>query len=208
MKRLLPLLLCFPFCIMSAQDYDLDSDYQQIESKVIEWRRDIHQYPELSNREFKTAEKIAAHLKSLGIAVETGVAHTGVVGVLEGDLPGKVVALRADIDALPVTERNDLPFRSEVRTEFLGESVGVMHACGHDTHTAILMGVAEILSKNKDKIRGTVKFIFQPAEEGPPPGEEGGALLMVKEGVLKGPDVDAIFGLHINSQTPVGVIRY
>ncbi len=208
MKRLLLLLLCCPFTFMNAQGYGLDSDYQEIESKVIEWRRDIHQYPELSNREFKTAEKIAAHLRSLGIEVETGVAHTGVVGVLKGDMPGKVVALRADIDALPVTERNDLPFRSEVRTEFLGESVGVMHACGHDTHTAILMGVAEILSNNKDKIQGTVKFIFQPAEEGPPPGEEGGALLMVKEGVLKSPDVDAIFGLHINSQTPVGVIRY
>ncbi|MEM1259072.1 MAG: amidohydrolase, partial [Bacteroidota bacterium] len=176
--------------------------------KVIEWRHDIHQNPELSNREFKTAEKIAKHLKSLGIEVTTGVAHTGVVGILKGDMPGKVVALRADIDALPVTERNDLAFKSNVTSEFLGEKVGVMHACGHDTHTAILMGVAEVLSKNTDKIKGTVKFIFQPAEEGPPPGEEGGALLMVKEGVLKNPDVDAIFGLHINSQTPVGTIRF
>ncbi|WP_434967923.1 amidohydrolase [Robiginitalea aurantiaca] len=191
-----------------GQNWSLDKDYTAIEPKVIEWRRDIHQHPELSNREFKTAEKIAAHLKSLGIEVQTGVAHTGVVGVLKGSKPGKVVALRADIDALPVYERNDLPFRSEVTSEFLGETVGVMHACGHDTHTAILMGVAEVLSKNKDKIRGTVKFIFQPAEEGPPPGEEGGALLMVKEGVLKSPDVDAIFGLHINSQTPAGMIRY
>ncbi|HMB61648.1 MAG TPA: amidohydrolase, partial [Eudoraea sp.] len=163
---------------------------------------------ELSNREFKTAEKVAAHLRSLGIEVQTGVAHTGVVGVLKGNHPGKVVGLRADMDALPVTERNDLPFKSNVTAEFLGQEVGVMHACGHDTHVAILMGVAEVLSKNKNKIKGTVKFIFQPAEEGPPPGEEGGALLMVKEGVLKNPDVDAIFGLHINSQTPIGVIRY
>ena len=191
-----------------AQHSGLVKDYSAIESKVIEWRREIHQNPELSNREFKTAEKIANHLKSLGIEVQTGVAHTGVVGILKGRQDGKVVALRADIDALPVMERNDLPFKSNVTSEFLGEKVGVMHACGHDTHTAMLMGVAEVLSKNKDKIKGTVKFIFQPAEEGPPPGEEGGALLMVKEGVLKSPDVDAIFGLHINSQTPVGVIRY
>lgn len=191
-----------------AQGSGLEKDYSAIESKVIDWRRHFHQNPELSNREFETAEKIAKHLKSLGIEVQTGVAHTGVVGVLKGGQDGKVVALRADIDALPVMERNDLPFKSNVTSEFLGEKVGVMHACGHDTHTAILMGVAEILSKNKDNIKGTVKFIFQPAEEGPPPGEEGGALLMVKEGVLKSPDVDAIFGLHINSQTPVGVIRY
>ncbi len=199
-------LLCGSHAL--AQGPNLDSDYNAIEGKVIEWRRDIHQNPELSNREFKTAEKIAKHLRALGIEVQTGVAHTGVVGVLKGDHPGKVVALRADIDALPVTERNDLPFKSTVTSEFLGKKVGVMHACGHDTHTAILMGVAEVLSKNKDKINGTVKFIFQPAEEGAPPGEEGGALMMVKEGVLKSPDVDAIFGLHINSQTPVGVIRY
>jgi len=191
-----------------AQTSSLDKDYNAIESKVIEWRREIHQNPELSNREFKTAEKIANHLKSLGIEVQTGVAHTGVVGILKGAQDGKVVALRADIDALPVYERNDLPYKSNVTSEFMGEKVGVMHACGHDTHTAMLMGVAEVLSKNKDKIKGTVKFIFQPAEEGPPPGEEGGALLMVKEGVLKNLDVDAIFGLHINSQTPVGVIRY
>ena len=193
---------------VQAQGPNLEKDYTAIEGKVIEWRREIHQNPELGNREFKTAEKIAKHLKSLGIEVETGVAHTGVVGILKGDLPGKVVALRADIDALPVTERNDLPYKSNVTSEFMGEKVGVMHACGHDTHTAILMGVAEVMSKNKDKIKGTVKFIFQPAEEGPPPGEEGGALLMVKEGVMNSPKVDAIFGLHINSQTPVGVIKY
>ena len=209
MKKLIFAGLCFFFTLAGySQSSDLATAYENIEPKVIEWRRDIHQNPELSNREFKTAAKIAAHLKSLGIEVQTGVAHTGVVGVLKGNSPGKTVALRADIDALPVYERNDLPFRSEVTSEFLGEKVGVMHACGHDTHTAILMGVAEIMAKNKDKIKGTVKFIFQPAEEGPPPGEEGGAKLMVKEGVLKNPDVDAIFGLHINSQTPVGVIRY
>ncbi len=199
------------FCFTSnAQQIDPEINLaaEELEQQVIDWRRDFHQNPELSNREFKTAEKIAAHLKSLGMEVQTEVAITGVVGVLKGDNPGKVVALRADIDALPVTERNDLPFKSTVETEFLGTKTGVMHACGHDTHTAILMGVAEILSKNKDKINGTVKFIFQPAEEGPPPGEEGGASVMIKEGVLKNPDVDAIFGLHINSGTPVGTIRY
>ncbi|MGI9552399.1 MAG: amidohydrolase [Aurantibacter sp.] len=208
MKKLFLVGILFTGFFAVAQGPNLEKDYSAIESKVVDWRREIHQNPELGNREFKTAEKIAKHLKSLGIEVQTGVAHTGVVGILKGNSPGKVVALRADIDALPVTERNDLPFKSTVTSEFLGEKVGVMHACGHDTHTAILMGVAEVLSKNKDKIKGTIKFIFQPSEEGPPPGEEGGALLMVKEGVMQNPKVDAIFGLHINSQTPVGVIRY
>ena len=194
--------------VFAFSQSDIDHDIATIESKVIEWRRDFHEHPELSNQEFKTAEKIAAYLKSLGLEVQTGIAKTGVVGLLVGDHPGKVVALRADIDALPVTERNDLPFKSEVKTTFLGTETGVMHACGHDTHTAILMGVAQVLSKHKDLIHGTVKFVFQPAEEGPPPGEEGGAKLMVKEGVLDNPKVDAIFGLHINSQTPVGTIRY
>ncbi|PCJ94885.1 MAG: N-acyl-L-amino acid amidohydrolase [Flavobacteriaceae bacterium] len=208
MKRVL--LFATLFCTFSlmGQTPIFESEYKDMESKVIEWRHDFHQNPELSNREFKTAEKIAKHLTSLGIEVQTGVAKTGVVGILNGTASGKVVALRADIDALPVTERNDLPFKSNVTSAFLGTEVGVMHACGHDTHIAILMGVAEILSNNKDKIRGTIKFIFQPAEEGPPPGEEGGALLMVKEGVLKNPDVDAIFGLHINSEIPVGTIMY
>ncbi len=194
--------------LTQAQTTIPEKEFVNIEDKVIEWRRDIHQNPELSNREFKTAEKIAAHLESLGIETQTGIAKTGVVGILKGANPGKTVALRADIDALPVTEKNDLPFKSEVTTEFLDAKTGVMHACGHDTHTAILMGVAEILSEHKDKINGTVKFIFQPAEEGPPPGEEGGASLMIKEGVLKNPDVDAIFGLHINAATPVGTIKY
>lgn len=198
------------FITTQAQQTDptITKAAENIEKQVIEWRRDFHQNPELSNREFETAKKIEAHLKKLGMEVQSGVAKTGVVGILRGNNPGKVVALRADIDALPVTERNDLPFKSMVTTEFQGTKTGVMHACGHDTHTAILMGVAEILSKNKDKINGTIKFIFQPAEEGPPPGEEGGASLMIKEGVLKNPDVDAIFGLHINSATPVGTILY
>ena len=207
MKRyVLPFLLFLVGTTIAQTSFD--KDIEAVKDKVIEWRRDFHQNPELSNREFKTAQKIADHLKSLGIEVQTGVAKTGVVGILKGNKPGKVIALRADIDALPVTERNDLAFKSEVQTTFLGQETGVMHACGHDTHTAILMGVAEVLSKNKDKINGTVKFIFQPAEEGAPPGEEGGAALMIKEGVLDNPKVDAIFGLHINSGTPVNTIRY
>ncbi len=208
MKHYVLLGMLFSGFIALGQGSSLDKQFDAIEEKVIEWRHDIHQNPELGNREFKTAEKIAKHLRSLGIEVQTNVAHTGVVGILKGKKKGKVVALRADIDALPVTERNNLSFKSTVTSEFLGEKVGVMHACGHDTHVAILMGVAEILSKNTDKIKGTVKFIFQPAEEGAPPGEEGGAALMIKEGVLENPKVDAIFGLHINSQTPVGTIRY
>lgn len=197
--------------LLSAIGYSqntIDDDIASIESQLIEWRRHFHQFPELSNREFNTAKKIAEYLRSLGIEVTTGVAKTGVVGILKGDSPGKVVALRADIDALPVKERNDLPFKSEVVSEFLGVETGVMHACGHDTHTAILMAVAEVLSKHKHQLQGTVKFIFQPAEEGPPPGEEGGAKLMIKEGVLDNPKVDVIFGLHINSATPVGTIKY
>ncbi|AVI51616.1 amidohydrolase [Pukyongia salina] len=202
-------LVLFGICYAQAQmNKDVLTDIENIEEQVIEWRRYFHQNPELSNREFKTAEKIEQHLRSLGLEVQTGIAKTGVVGILKGNQPGKVVALRADIDALPVTERNDLPFKSEVKSSFLETETGVMHACGHDTHIAILMGVAEVLSSHKDKIKGTIKFIFQPAEEGPPPGEEGGAKLMIKEGVLKNPDVDVIFGLHINSGTPVGTIKY
>ncbi|HEV7348739.1 amidohydrolase [Telluribacter sp.] len=186
----------------------IDQKSKALEAKVIEWRRDFHQHPELGNREFRTAEKVAAHLKQLGIEVKTGVAHTGVVGILKGGKPGPVVALRADMDALPVTERVDVPFKSTVTTEYNGQKTGVMHACGHDTHVAILMGVAEVLSSMKSDLKGTVKFIFQPAEEGAPTGEQGGADLMVKEGVLEHPKVDVIFGLHINSQTEVGKIRY
>ena len=184
-----------------------ESAINSVEEKVIEWRHYFHQNPELSNREFNTAKKIEAHLRSLGMEVKTGVAKTGVIGILEGNRPGKVLALRADIDALPVTERNDLAFKSNVTTTFRGIETGVMHACGHDTHIAILMGVAEVFAKNND-FAGTIKFIFQPAEEGAPPGEEGGAQLMVKEGALKNPDVDAIFGLHISSMQPIGTLAY
>jgi amidohydrolase len=207
MKYILFFFVFFGITVVYTQN-DLDKQFEGIEAKVISWRRDFHKNPELSNREFKTAEKIAKHLKSLGMDVQTGVAHTGVVGVLKGNFPGKVIALRADIDALPVTERNDLPFKSTIESEFLGTKTGVAHACGHDAHAAILMGVAEILSKNKDKIHGMVKFIFQPAEESPPPGEEGGSRLMIKEGVLENPKVDAIFGLHIRSGVNVGEIHF
>jgi amidohydrolase len=186
----------------------IDQLARKIEPKVIEWRRHFHQYPELSNRETKTAERIAEHLRSLGLEVQTGVAHTGVVALLRGGKPGPVIALRADMDALPVTERNDLPFASKVRAEFNGQEVGVMHACGHDSHMAILMGVAEVLTSIKSELRGTVKFIFQPAEEGAPKGEEGGAELMVKEGVLENPRPDVIFGLHISANTDLGQITY
>jgi len=206
MKKTLIALLLLVNGLTAQQS--IQQDILEIEDKLIEWRRDFHQNPELSNREFKTAKKIAKHLTDIGLQVETNIAKTGVVAILEGDQPGKVIAIRADIDGLPVTERNDLDFKSEVKTTFLNTETGVMHACGHDTHIAILMATAEVLSKHKDKIKGSIKFIFQPAEEGPPPGEEGGAKLMIKEGVLENPKVDAIFGLHINSQTPVGTIKY
>jgi amidohydrolase len=186
----------------------IDQKAKSVEKKLVDWRRDFHQNPELGNREFKTAEKVANHLKQLGIEVQTGIAHTGVVGLLKGGKPGPVVALRADMDGLPVAERVDVPFKSAVTTDYNGQKTGVMHACGHDTHIAILMGVAEVLASMKDDIHGTVKFIFQPAEEGAPEGEEGGAELMVKEGVLENPKVEAIFGLHIDSQLEVGKISY
>ncbi len=173
----------------------------EIEEKVIGWRRKIHQNPELGNREFETAALVAQHLQALNFdVVQTQVAHTGVVGILHGRLPGAVVALRADMDALPVTEETGLPYASTVRTTYNGQDVGVMHACGHDAHVAILMGVAEILSSMRDHIPGSVKFIFQPAEEGPPEGEDGGAVLMVAEGVLQNPLPAAIFGLHIGTR--------
>ncbi|MHA6249743.1 amidohydrolase [Pontibacter sp. CAU 1760] len=181
----------------------------KVEPQVIAWRRDFHEHPELGNHETETAAKIAAQLKKFGIEVETGVAKTGVVGILKGGKPGPVVALRADIDGLPVTERVDLPFASKAKGMYNGQEVGVMHACGHDTHIAMLLGTAEILSGMQNELKGTVKFIFQPAEEGVPEGEEGGAKLMVKEGVLsKGPKPDVIFGVHINSQTEVGTLKY
>lgn len=211
MKLLLIFLVFVSFSPVFAQsrlNAILDEKARAVEQKVIEWRRDFHQYPELGNEEVRTAGIIADHLKSLGMEVEEGVAVTGVVGLLKGGHPGPTVALRADMDGLPVTERGDLPFKSEVRTEYNGQEIGVMHACGHDSHMAILMGVAEILSQVKDDLHGDVKFIFQPAEEGveDPNTSTWGAKQMVEEGVME--DVDAIFGLHINSQTPVGTIKY
>jgi amidohydrolase len=180
----------------------------KLEAKCIAWRRDIHEHPELGNRETRTAKIIADHLRKLGIETKEGVAKTGVVGILKGGKPGPCIALRADIDALPVVERVNIPFASKQKTTYSGQEVGVMHACGHDTHIAILMSVAEVLSGMKNEIKGTIKFIFQPAEEGPPENEEGGAPLMVKEGVMDNPKVDVIFGLHIESDIEVGKIQY
>jgi amidohydrolase len=179
----------------------------ELNPQVVAWRRDFHQHPELGNRELRTSKIIADELRKLGFTVSTGVATTGVVGVLKGGLPGPVVALRADMDALPVTEQGDLPFKSTAKTQWNGQEVGVMHACGHDNHMAILLGAATALSRMKDRIPGTVKVIFQPAEEGLPPGEIGGAQQMVKEGVLDNPKVDAIFGLHVYAY-PAGAIIY
>lgn len=194
--------LSFIFFILITQfsySQTIDTQINDIEEKLISWRHNFHKYPEVSNREFKTSEVIAKHLESLGISVTRNVGVNGVVGILEGKNKGKVVALRADMDALPITENNNLPFQSV--------NDGVMHACGHDSHMSILMATAEILSKNRN-FNGTVKFIFQGAEEGPPPGEEGGARMMIKEGVLKNPDVDAIFGLHISSMLPMNKVYY
>src|SRR5688572_1986010 len=181
---------------------------QALEPKVVAWRRDIHQHPELGNREFRTAKLVADHLRSLGIEVQEKVAHTGVVGVLRGGRPGPVVLLRADIDALPVTERVEIPFKSVAKSTYNGQDVGVMHACGHDTHVAILMGVAEVLAGMKGELPGTIKFMFQPAEEGAPSGEEGGAELMVQQGILENPKVDVGFALHIDATRDVGHIFY
>ena len=187
----------------------VEQQARELEPKIIEWRRYFHEHPELSNREVKTGAKIAEHLKSLGLEVQYPVAKTGVVALLKGGKPGPVVALRADIDALPVTERNSLPFASKERVNFGGQETGVMHACGHDTHISMLLAVAEILTRNKAELKGTVKFIFQPAEEGVSPAEApAGAELMIKEGVLENPKVDAIFGLHIQSLLPSGQLAY
>jgi amidohydrolase len=210
---LLACLAAVPASVAAQAGGPLDARIQQgvdaVMPRVVEWRRDIHQHPELGNREFRTAALVAEHLRSLGIEVETGVAHTGVVGVLRGGQPGPVVALRADMDALPVTEMVDLPFASRERAEYNGQEVGVMHACGHDNHVAVLMGVAEILEGMRDELPGTVKFIFQPAEEGPPPGEDGGARMMVEEGVLNNPAPEAIFALHVGVvPRPAGHISY
>lgn len=186
----------------------IDAKSKAILPKLIKWRRYIHEHPELGNREFQTMAYISAHLRSLGIDVQEKVAKTGVVGILVGDKPGPVIALRADIDGLPVEERVNISFKSVAKAEYLGQTVPVMHACGHDSHIAILMATAELLSSMKKDLQGTVKFIFQPAEEGTPGNEEGGAPLMVKEGVMDNPKVDVIFGLHINSSLEIGQIKY
>ncbi|WP_413670315.1 amidohydrolase [Mucilaginibacter sp. Mucisp86] len=186
----------------------VSSKADALQDQVTTWRRDFHEHPELGNHEVRTSAIIAKHLQSLGIEVTTGIATTGVVGTLKGGHPGPVVALRADMDGLPVIERTPVPFASKVKTTYNGQEVGVMHACGHDSHMAILMAVAQVLSSIKADLHGTVKFIFQPAEEGVEPGQKGGAEEMVKEGVLENPKVDVVFGLHINSQTEVGKITY
>jgi len=193
---------------VAAVDPRIESGARAVEDEVIAWRRDIHEHPELSNREFRTSELVAGHLQALGMDVRTGIAHTGVVGVLKGGRPGPVVALRADMDALPVTEQTGLPFASTVRTTYDGLDVGVMHACGHDNHVAILMGAAQVLAGMREDLPGTVVFVFQPAEEGAPKGESGGAGLMVEEGVLSDPPVQAIFGLHISQGDAVGEVSY
>jgi len=203
------LLLLLPSWVLAQNETNIINTYSNaVNDSVIAWRRHFHQFPELSNREYNTGAYIAAYLKKLGLEVQYPVAKTGVVAILKGGKPGPVVAIRADIDALPVVERVQLPFASKVTGEYEGKKVGVMHACGHDSHIAILMGTATVLSKMKNVLSGTVKFIFQPAEEGTPDNEEGGAPLMIKDGVMSNPKVDAIFGLHINSQTEIGKIKY
>lgn len=191
----------------------IDQRAKAIEDKLIAWRRDIHQHPELGNQETRTAKLVADHLRALGMEVKTGVAGTGVVALLKGGKPGPVVALRADMDALPVKEQVDVPFASQAKGTYLGKEVDVMHACGHDAHTAILMATAEVLAGMKDQLPGSVKFIFQPAEESPadfePDGKKiWGAKMMVQEGVLDNPKVDAIFGLHVSSSYPVGKLSW
>ncbi|HWZ15780.1 MAG TPA: amidohydrolase [Mucilaginibacter sp.] len=212
MKKLYFFILCAFSLPVFAQSSRMKSAVikkaDSLQSQIIAWRRDFHEHPELGNHEFRTSAIIAKHLKSLGLEVQTGLATTGVVGILRGGKPGPVVALRADMDALPVVERTPVPFASKVKTMYNGQEVGVMHACGHDSHMSILMAVAEVLSSMKNELHGTVKFIFQPAEEGLPLGEKGGAEEMVKEGVLENPKVDAVFGLHIQSYQPVGTITY
>ena len=212
MKKLLSFCFIFLFSVNVIFAVDMSKEINQatdkISPKLVEWRRHLHQFPELSNREFKTAKYVETHLRSLGLEVKTGVAKTGVVAILKGAMPGPTVGLRADMDALPVAERNSLPFASKEKADYNDQTVDVMHACGHDTHVAMLMGAATVLSGMKDKIKGTVVFIFQPAEEGAPAGEEGGAALMIKEGVMDNPKIDAIFGIHINSQTEIGKIKF
>lgn len=209
-KSLLSVVIGIAACsaFSAHADINIDKEVKSVENKVIEWRRDIHQHPELSNRETRTAAIVAKHLKSLGMQVETDIAHTGVVGYLKGAKPGPTVMLRADMDALPVTEKADVPFKSTVVTKYMGEDVGVMHACGHDTHVAMLMGTAEVLAAVQKELHGNIMFVFQPAEEGAPEGEEGGANLMLKQGIFKKYKPDVAFGLHIMSNLNTGQIGY
>ena len=206
-KTLVTVLVFFSFNIDANLKETLEKDLDNLMTKVIEWRHDIHENPELGNREFRTAKKVADHLTSLGMDVETGIAHTGVVGLLTGDLPGPTIAIRADMDALPVVEKTGLPYASKIKTTYMGNEVGVMHACGHDAHVAILMGVAEFFSKNKDQLKGSIMFIFQPAEEGPPEGENGGAKMMLEEGIFERYNPEVIFGLHV-SNAPHGYVGF
>ena len=206
-KTLVTILVFFSFNIDANLKETLEKDLDNLMTKVIEWRHDIHENPELGNREFRTAKKVADHLTSLGMDVETGIAHTGVVGLLTGDLPGPTIAIRADMDALPVVEKTGLPYASKIKTTYMGNEVGVMHACGHDAHVAILMGVAEFFSKNKDQLKGSIMFIFQPAEEGPPEGENGGAKMMLEEGIFERYNPEVIFGLHV-SNAPHGYVGF
>jgi amidohydrolase len=196
-----------PVCAQ-VPDRQIDSAVAALQDQVIAWRRDIHQHPELSNRESRTAALVAEHLTKLGFEVRTGIAHTGVVGILRGGKPGPVIALRADMDALPVTELNDLPFKSTVTAEYEGQQTGVMHACGHDTHVAMLMGIAQVFADFRDDLPGTVMLVFQPAEEGAPTGEEGGAELMLEEGLFAQLRPEAMFAMHVTSWTPSGTVEY
>ena len=199
MKKISVFLLLLTSFAFSDLKVELEEEINPLMKKVISWRHNLHQFPELSNREYKTSKKVASHLRSLGIKVETGIAYTGVVGLIEGGLPGPTIALRADMDALPVEEKTGLPFASKERAKYLGQNVGVMHACGHDAHVAILMGVAEFLSKNKESLEGNIMLIFQPAEEGPPEGENGGAKMMLEEGIFDKYNPEVIFGLHVGN---------
>jgi amidohydrolase len=208
MRMVLSVVLLLLAPALAANDVAVEPLAAAVDARVVEWRRDIHQHPELGNREVRTAALVADHLRGLGMEVRTGIAHTGVTGLLRGGRPGPRIALRADMDALPVTEQVDLPFASKVVTEYAGQATGVMHACGHDAHVAILMGVAQALAGIRETLAGEVLFIFQPAEEGPPPGEEGGASLMLEEGVFDDVLPAAVFGLHVWASLPVGTLGY
>jgi amidohydrolase len=209
MRLLIILILLLPVGIQAQLTNSFfETDAMVMQPKLVEWRRQLHEHPELGNREFNTAAFVAKHLKALGLEVQTGIAKTGVVALLKGGKPGPVIALRADMDALPIKERVNIPFASKDSGEYVGQKVAVMHACGHDAHVAMLLGAAYVLVKNKKQIAGTIKFIFQPAEEGPPPPEPGGASLMVAEGVMENPKVDVVFGMHINSELEIGKIQY